>query len=228
LILDEHDYEVSRSGEMGRRGQTERGNGFEVGFRDSDSIALLLEQILERLSRIERPRGGRRFRGNLGGLRVGCGRRVLLHRHPEFVEVAIVLGILRRYARRHRLRAFELCASIKEPALLAAMQLETTLRTFALGIEARHQHRSTIRAASPRYRADHARRSRPQVIGRPTRSTLGWFAILSFSFFVLFLLFGLTIAAVTVLAIHKRLRPSASTDCDSNMLDNRTKAGSLR
>jgi hypothetical protein len=35
---------------------------------------------------------------------------------------------------------------------------------------------------------------------------------------VLFLFFGITIAAVTVLAIHKRLRPSVSTDCNCNLL----------
>ena len=34
-----------------------------------------------------------------------------------------------------------------------------------------------------------------------------------FSFFVFLVFFGITIAAVTVLAIHKRLRPPVSTDC---------------
>jgi hypothetical protein len=49
------------------------------------------------------------------------------------------------------------------------------------------------------------------------------FAILPVSFFVLFLFFGITIAAVTVLAIHKRLRPSVSTDCYYFLLHNNSK-----
>jgi len=36
---------------------------------------------------------------------------------------------------------------------------------------------------------------------------------------VLFLSFGITIAAVTVLAIHKRLRPSVAPDCNYNSID---------
>ena len=41
---------------------------------------------------------------------------------------------------------------------------------------------------------------------------------LSVSFFVSFLFFGITIAAVTVLAIHKRLRPSVAPDCNCYLL----------
>ena len=61
------------------------------------------------------------------------------------------------------------------------------------------------------------------MVGRSSRAALGWFAILSVSFFVLFLFFGITIAAVTVLAIHKRLRPSVSTDCSYFLLHNNSK-----
>jgi heme-degrading monooxygenase HmoA len=61
------------------------------------------------------------------------------------------------------------------------------------------------------------------VIAGSSRAALRWFAILSVSFFVLFLFLGITIAAVTVLAIHKRLRPSVSTDCNYSLLHNNSK-----
>ena len=53
------------------------------------------------------------------------------------------------------------------------------------------------------------------MIRGSARSALRRFP-LSISFFVFFLLFGITIAAVTVLAIHKRLRPSVAPDCNYN------------
>jgi len=56
------------------------------------------------------------------------------------------------------------------------------------------------------------------MIGRATRSTLRRLPVRPLSFFVFFLFFGITIAAVTVLAIHKRLRPSVAPDCNYNLL----------
>jgi hypothetical protein len=55
------------------------------------------------------------------------------------------------------------------------------------------------------------------MIRRSSRAALRRLS-LSVSFFVFFLFFGITIAAVTVLAIHKRLRPSAAPDCNYTCL----------
>src|SRR5579863_3420296 len=52
------------------------------------------------------------------------------------------------------------------------------------------------------------------MVRSSTRATLRRLTISSFFFFMLF---RVTIAAVAVLAIHKRLRPSASTDCHFNV-----------
>src|SRR5256884_5984705 len=51
------------------------------------------------------------------------------------LERAVVAGVLGRDALANRLGALELRASIEEAALLAAMQFELALGTFAVGIE---------------------------------------------------------------------------------------------
>src|SRR5208283_4539873 len=65
-------------------------------------------------------------------------------------------------------------------------------------------------AAASRDRADHARRSRAELI-RSARAAGRRFLVVPPVSFVALL--GITIAAVTVLSIHKRLRPSVLTDC---------------
>src|SRR6516225_24946 len=90
------------------------------------------------------------------------------------------------------------------------MQLKIALRALPVGIESRNQHGATIRAARPRDRAYHARCARAEMVGGSTRTALRRFALRSF---FLFPLFRVTIAAMAVLAIHKRLRPPVSTDC---------------
>ena len=55
------------------------------------------------------------------------------------------------------------------------------------------------------------------MIGSSARSALRWPAISVF-LFVSFLFFRFSIAAVAVLAIHKRLRPSVATDCHCTVL----------
>ena len=180
---------------------------------------LLLEQILERLPRVQWSSGSRRLSGNLGRLHIGSWCSILLYRGPELVKRAVILGILRGDSCRDCLRALELRSAVKEPALLTAMELETALGTFSKRVKARHQHRPAIRTAGSRYRADHPWGARPEMIGRATRSTLRRFP-LPVLLLASFLFFGITIAAVTVLAIHKRLRPSVATDCNCGFLSN--------
>jgi len=165
------------------------------------------------LPRIQRPPRIGSFDWRLRRLHIRSRRRVLFYRRAEFVERAIVLRILRRNSRRNRLRAFKLRARIEEPALLAAVQFKIAFRTLSLHIKPGHQHRAAIRAPCPRYRPHHPRRARPQVIGGAARAALRWLAVVSIFLLVLFLFLGITIAAVSVLAIHKRLRPSFPADC---------------
>ena len=177
---------------------------------------LLLKQIFERLAGIHRPAVARSFRGNLGGLQIRGGRRILFYGGPELIERAIVLSILGRNSRRDRLCAFKLRAGIEKTALLATVQFEIALRTLPVRVESGDQHRTTIRATRSRDRPHHAWRTWTQMIRRSAWSALRRFAF-SISLLVLFLFFGITIAAVTVLAIHKRLRPSAAPDCNCKL-----------
>jgi hypothetical protein len=184
---------------------------------------LFLEEIFERLPGIEgAPRGGR-FHRNLGRLHVRSGGRVFFYRGPELVERTFILCILGRNPGRNRLGALELRSRVKKSALLATVQLKIAFRAFARRIETRHQHRATIRTARPRYRSYHPRRARTKMIGGPSRSALRRLP-LSILLFPSLLLFGITIAAVTILAIHKRLRPSVATDCNYTLLNDRVKS----
>lgn len=163
---------------------------------------LLLEEVLESLAGIQRA-SRRSFRRRLRGLRVGRWRGVLLYRRAEFVERAGIFCILRRDALGNRLRALELGAAVEEPALFAAVQLKIALGTLSTGIEARDKYRAAVRAPRPGDRADHAGCARAEMIVR-ARPALGRFAVMRPLF--LFLLFRIAVAAMAILAIHKRLR----------------------
>src|SRR5206468_7721758 len=63
-----------------------------------------------------------------------CSSDLFLNGHAKFVERAVVAGVLGRDALANRLGALELRASIEEAALLAAMQFELALGTFAVEI----------------------------------------------------------------------------------------------
>ena len=216
-------FERSKAEEKGVRGARHSFPSHAFCARNPSSISdfgrltLLLEQILERLPRIERPCGRRSFGGYLGGLHVRSGSRILLNRRSELVKCAVVLRVLRRNPRWYRLCALELSPAIEIAALLTTMQFEIAFRTLPVGIEASHQYCAAVRASRPSHGADHPRRARAKVIRGAPWSALRWLAV-SVLLLVFFLLFGLTIAAVTVLAIHKRLRPSVATDCNCTLL----------
>jgi hypothetical protein len=177
----------------------------------ADEDELLLEKIVESLActalawrRSWRGAGSRR-------LCVGSRRRIFFYRGAKFVKFAVVFPIFRRDAFRNRLRAFKLRAGIEIAALFAAVQFQLALGARSVRIEARRQHRPAIRAPRARHGSHHARRARPELIGsaRPARR---WLAVVRFIF--LFAFFRVAVPAVTVLSIHKRLRPPVSTDCN--------------
>src|SRR5271154_2259002 len=190
----------------------------ERGTNRREDYRLLLEQILERLPRIVRPdMRGRRCRCRRG-LRVRSRRRIFFNRHAEFIELAIVLGVLRRNALRNWLCAFRLRPGIEKPALLAAMQFRLALRTLPVGIEPRREHRAAIRATPARDRADHPRRARPELVRSPRPPLRRGSGVPPVSFFFLVVLFRVSIPAVAVLTVHKRLRPPVLTDCNTKTL----------
>jgi len=115
-------------------------------------------------------------------------------------------------ARFDRLGAFELRAGVEKAALLATMEFELALGTFAVGIETGSEDGAAVRAARAGDGANHARSARAELIG--AARTAGR-RLLLVRPFPLLCFFGIAVTAVTILAIHKRLRPPALADCHS-------------
>jgi len=183
---------------------------------------LLFEEILEGLAGVVGARrrcGG----GDLGRLGVGSGGGVLFDGHAEFVELTIIFCVFRSDALGDGLRALELRARIEKAALLATVQLKLALRTLPAGVEASGQDGAAIGAATAGDGADHARSARAELVG--ARTTLRRFALMLISFFAFFCV---AITAVTVLSIHKRLRPGTRPDMDYKKLKFRVDTHSNR
>jgi hypothetical protein len=176
---------------------------------------LLFEEIFESLPSIvgawRRGGSGGRY---LGRLSIGCGGGVFFDGHAEFVELAVVLGVLGSDAFWNGLGALELGAGIEEAALLATVKFELALGTLAVGVEAGGQDGAAIGASAAGYCANHARGARAELIR--ARTALRRLAVVLFSFFAFF---RVAVSAMTVLSIHKRLRPDAMPDCDHDCLD---------
>jgi hypothetical protein len=171
-------------------------------------VLLLLEEVFEGLARVAVARGGS---GCGGGSFLGVGGwgGVLLYRGAEFVEGAIVFGVFGSDALGNGLRTFKLGAGVEEAALLAAVQLELAFGALSVGIEAGGEDRAAVGAAGAGYRADHARGAGPELIGAGAALRGPAIVIVAIAVrFFLVVFFGVAIAAVTVLSIHKRLRPS--------------------
>src|SRR5215472_841996 len=171
--------------------------------------ALLFEEVFEGLARVARARWCRR--SGACGLRIRRGRGVLLDGHAKFVELAVVAGVLGRDALANGLRALELRASVEEAALLAAMQFELALGTLAVGIETGGKDRAAIGTARSCNGSDHAGGARAELIG-PARATSR--RLLFVRALALLTFLRVAVTAMTTLAIHKRLRPPALTDCN--------------
>jgi len=181
---------------------------------------LFLEEILEGLAGIISTRWRSRCSGShLSGLGVGSGSGVFFDGHAKLVKLAVVLCVLGSDALGDGLRALELCAGIEETTLLATVELKLALGTLAVGVEARGEDSAAVGTAAACNGADHAWRAGPKLIGAWT--ALRRFAVVLF-FFVAF--FRVAVAAMTVLSIHKRLRPDAMPDCDYDCLDFRADA----
>src|SRR6202035_33091 len=135
-------------------------------------------------------------------------RGVFFNGGAKFVELAIVPLVLARDALRNRLHAFKTRGGVKIRALLAAMQLEGTLRTLAFGVETRLQHGAAIRASRARDGAYHARRARSNLFlsgmafGRPFLFFLG--------------LFGAHVAALLILPFQGNLRGRPASYAESD------------
>ena len=172
---------------------------------------LLFEKVLEGLAGVgvtRRPVGRRGTRRVW--LRVRGWRGIFFDGHAKFVEGAGVLGVLGRDALLDGLGTLELRAGIEKAALFAAVQLELAFRARAIGIETGSEDRATVGTPRACDRADHARRAGAELVGaaRPADGRLAVVRLV-----LLFLLFRVAVTAVSVLSIHKYLRPPVSTDC---------------
>ena len=143
------------------------------------------------------------------GLGVGSGSGVFFNGHAEFIELAVVFGVFGSDAFGDGLGTLKLGAGIEEAALFATVKLELTLGTLAVWIETGGQDSAAVGTTSAGDGADHARGARAELIG--ARATLRRFALVLFS---LFAFFRVAVTAMTVLSIHKRLRPDAMPDYD--------------
>ena len=186
---------------------------------------LFLEKILESLAGIIGAWRGRTGCSRyLRGLGVRSGGSVFFNGHAEFVELAVVLGVLGGDALGDGLSALELGAGIEEAALLTTVKFKLALGTLTVRIEAGGEDSATVGTSAARDRANHARSARAELIG--ARTALRRLAVVTlFSFFAFF---RVAVAAMTVLSIHKRLRPDAMPDCDQDCLNFRADADSNR
>jgi len=128
----------------------------------------------------------------------------------------MVLGVLGGDALFNRLRAFELRASIEETALLAAVQLELALGTFAVGIKTRGEDGATIGAARAGDGSHHARCAGAELVGAARAARWRFFFVRALA---LLTFLRVAVTAMTILTIHKRLRPPALTDCNGYNLN---------
>jgi len=188
---------------------TERPGGRESNHK------LFLEEIFEGLAGVVGARRGSSGSSrHLSGLGVGSGGGVFFDSHAELIKLAVVFGVLGSDAFGDRLRTLELGAGIEEATLLATVKLKLALGTLSIRVEAGGEDGTTVGAAATRDGADHAWRARAELIG--ARTALRRLAVVLFFFFAFF---RVAVAAMTVLSIHKRLRPDAMPDCDHDCLN---------
>ena len=176
------------------------------------------EEVFEGLAGVCGARWGWRRRCCGGRLGVRRGGGVFFDGHAEFVEGAIVFGVLGSDALGNGLRAFELDAGIEEAALLAGVKFELAFRACAVGVEAGGQDCSAICAAAASDGADHSGGAWAELVGAARAAGRRFTAIMIiFRFLVVF--FRVAITAVAVLSIHERLRPSfRRTTANANLL----------
>jgi hypothetical protein len=119
---------------------------------------LFLKQILKRRPRIVRPQTRR-------------SRSLLLPRHSDLIQLALIPLILLRNPLLHRLHALKPAPGIEIRTLLARMQLKPTLRTLPI-------HRSSLQQSPALCAPRHRTRTRQIERLRPERMVpLRWTAL---------------------------------------------------
>jgi hypothetical protein len=141
----------------------------------------------------------------LRGLLIGSRRSVFFDGHAEFIEFAGVFAVLGSDAFGDRLGTFKLGAGIEEAALFAAMEFGVALGAGAGGVEASDEDRAAIGAAGSGNGAYHAGSAGTEMIVLTAGTALRG---LTFGAGLLFF-FGIAVAAMAVLTIHKYLRAMA-------------------
>ena len=184
--------------------------------RDRLKPVLLFKEIFEGLAGVVGTRRSRRRRTIRRRLSVRSGSSVLFNSHSKFVEGAVIASIFRGDALGNGLHAFELRAGIEETALLAAVEFEVAFGAGTVGVEAGGENSAAIGTSGAGNGADHARGARAELIGASRTARWGLLLVRSLA---LLRFFGVAIAAVTILSIHKYLRPPAATDCNRNNTD---------
>ena len=159
------------------------------------------EEVFEGLAGVDGTRWGRGRTCGGGRLGVGSGSGVFFNGHAEFVEGAIIFGVLGSDALGDGLRAFELDAGIEEAALFAGVKFELALGACAVGVEAGSQHCAAVCAAAAGDGADHSWRAWTELVGA-ARAARGRLAAIMMNFRFFFVFFRVAITAVTVLSIH--------------------------
>ena len=174
------------------------------GWKETE---LFFEKVFEGLAGIGRTARSwlGKCGGDLRGLLIGSGCGVLFDGHAEFVELAGVLAVFGGDALGDGLRTFKLRAGIEEAALLAAVKLGVALGAGAGGVESGDEDRAAIGAAGSSDGANHARGAGTEMIVLSSGTTLRG---LAFGAGLLFF-FGIAIAAMAVLTIHRNLRAMA-------------------
>jgi len=175
--------------------------------QDGCATILFLEEVLKGLARIVVARRG--WRGGRSSLLcIGCGRGVFFDRSAKFVERALVYLVFAGNPFGNGLHAFEARGGVKVSALLAAMQLETAPRALPFRVETLLQHGAAIRTARSGNRANHARRSRPDLL-------LPWMAFMVLTFFFFLGLVGTLVAPMLILPVQGNLRGDAQSYSES-------------
>ena len=134
------------------------------------------------------------------------GRGVFFNRGAEFVEFAVVAGVLGSDALGDGLRTLELRGGVEEAALFATVKLKAALGTFAVGIEARVEDGAAVGTARAGDGADHARGAWAELIGIARspgwRTAVVMMAVTVAILVFLFVTLGIAVSAVAVFAIH--------------------------
>ena len=130
-----------------------------------DNSLHFFEEVFEGLAGVGGARWGWGRTCGGGRLRVRSRGGIFFDGHAEFVEGAIIFGVLGSDALGDGLRAFELDAGIEEAALFAGVKFELAFGACAIGVEAGGEDRAAICAAAAGDGADHSGSAWAELVG---------------------------------------------------------------